>query len=228
MTLQELINAVMLKATGKPTILPTTNTKWEKIRGIANYYQQAWAHEPGQHWRSLYIIDNIATISHDSEYLIPGELDDISTALGDNIYVKTTDGKKIEFQLVDHNDFQNHPTGNYCTIVGHDEDNGRYVLFNGGFMDDDPCYGGELYVPAYYKIGPCLTDPDDVVVVDDPNWLVTMCAAEYIRNDIVKQNQYGNLIAEANNLMTSMIHRNRVGQVRHIRGNFKAPGGLAY
>ena len=33
MTLQELINAVMLKATGKATILAKTNAKWSKIRG---------------------------------------------------------------------------------------------------------------------------------------------------------------------------------------------------
>lgn len=227
MTLQELINAVMLKATGKPTILPTTNTKWEKIRGIANYYQQAWAHEPGQHWRSLYNIELFDTITNASMYRFPSGIDEVSTAFGDNIFVRTTGGENIEFELVDHDEFEQHPTGNYCTIIGHDEADGRFIVFNGNFMDDDPCYGGELFVPVYYKLGD-MVNPDDVVFVDDPYWLVTMCAAEYIRNDIVKQNQYGNLIAEANNLMTSMIRRNRVGQTRHIRGSFRNGGGLAY
>ncbi len=55
-----------------------------------------------------------------------------------------------------------------------------------------------------------------------------MTAAEYIRNDIVKQNQYGNLVAEANNLMTSMIRNNRSGQVRHVRGGWRNGGGLNY
>lgn len=227
MTLQELINAVMLKATGKPTILPTTNTKWEKIRGIANYYQQAWAHEPGQHWRSLYNIESFGTITNAGMYQFPEWIDEVSTAFGDNIFVHTTDGKNIEFELVDHDDFEQHLTGNYCTITGHDEADGRFITFSKGFADDDPCYGGELFVPVYYKLGD-MVNPDDVVFVDDPYWLVTMCAAEYIRNDIVKQNQYGNLIAEANNLMTSMIRRNRVGQTRHIRGSFRNGGGLAY
>ena len=112
-------------------------------------------------------------------------------------------------------------------IIGHDEVGGRYVVFNGNFMEDDPCYGGELFIPVYYKLGD-MVNADDVVFVDDPYWLVTMCAAEYIRNDIVKQNQYGNLIAEANNLMTGMIRRNRAGQVRHIRGSFRNGGGLNY
>ena len=229
MTLQELINAVMLKATGKPTILPTTNTKWEKIRGILNYYQQAWAHEPGQHWRSLYGIKSFGTVTNSGEYQFPDAgIDDVSTAFGDDIFVRTTDGKMIKFELVDHDDFEAHlDGGNYCTIVGNDAGTGRYLEFAGSFMDDDPCYGGEIFVPVYYKVYD-LENADDVTVVDDPMWLVTMAAAEYIRNDIVKQNQYGNLVAEANNLMTSMIRRNRVGQTRHIRGSFRNGGGLAY
>ena len=73
-----------------------------------------------------------------------------------------------------------------------------------------------------------LENPDDDILVDNPEWLVTMTAAEYIRNDIVKQNQYGNLVAEANNLMTSMIRNNRSGQVRHVRGGWRNGGGLNY
>lgn len=221
MTLQELINAVMLKATGKPTILPTTNTKWEKIRGIANYYQQAWAHEPGQHWNSLYCVKNIGTISNTDTYTLSSDIDTVSTAKGDDIHVTTTDGQTIPFEIVEHDDLQNHPNGRYCAIVG------DKIVFNGIFASDDPCYGGDLNVPCYTKVAD-LTAPEDETVVDDPYWLVTMCAAEYIRNDIVKQNQYGNLVAEANNLMTSMIRKNRAGQIRHIRGGFRNGGGLAY
>ena len=222
MTLQELINAVMLKATGKPTILASNNTKWEKIRGIANYYQQAWANEPGQHWNSLYErARQIGTISNNDEYDLDDDIAEISTAKGDDIYVLADDGSKIKFQLVNYDDLQNHLTGNYCAKLG------QTLVFNARFADDDPCYGGKLYAPIYHTIED-LEDADDDVVVDNPEWLVTMTAAEYIRNDIVKQNQYGNLVAEANNLMTSMIRNNRAGQVRHIRGSFRNGGGLNY
>ena len=222
MTLQELINAVMLKATGKPTILDKSNTKWEKIRGILNYYQQAWVNEPGQRWNSLYErARQIGTISNNDEYELGDDIIEISTAKGDNVYILTNDGTKIPFQLVNYDDLQNYQTGNYCAKLG------QSLVFNARFADDDPCYGGKLYAPIYHTVEE-LEDPDDGTVVDNPEWLVTMAAAEYIRNDIVKQNQYGNLVAEANNLMTSMIRNNRAGQVRHVRGSFRNGGGLNY
>ena len=222
MTLQELINAVMLKATGKPTILANNNTKWEKIRGIANYYQQAWLNEPGVHWNSRYErARQIGTISNNDEYELDDEIKAISTAKGDNVYVLTNDGDKIKFQLVGYDDLQNYPTGNYCAKLG------KTLVFNARFVEDDPCYGGKLYAPVYTGLDD-LESGDDDILVDSPEWLVTMTAAEYIRNDIVKQNQYGNLIAEANNLMEAMIRNNRANQVRHVRGNFRNGGGMLY
>lgn len=222
MTLQELINAVMLKATGKPTMLPSSNTKWEKIRGIANYYQQAWLNEPGVHWNSRYErARQIGTISANDEYELDDDIVEISTARGDDIYVLTGDNKKVKFQMVDYDDLQNYPSGNFCAKLG------NILVFNSRFIEDDPCYGGKLYVPVYTTLED-LENGDDDVLVDSPEWLVTMCAAEYIRNDIVKQNQYGNLVAEANNLMESMIRNNRAGQVRHVRGSFRNGGGLNY
>ena len=222
MTLQELINAVMLKATGKPTILASNNTKWLKIRGIANYYQNAWLNEPGQHWNSRYErARQIGTISNSDEYELDDDIAEISTAKGDNVYVLTNGGSKIPFQLVNYDDLKNYPTGNYCAKLG------QSLVFNTRFVDDDPCYGGKLYAPVYTTIED-LESADDDVAVDNPEWLVTMVAAEYIRNDIVKQNQYGNLVAEANNLMASMIRNNRAGQVRHVRGGWRNGGGLSY
>lgn len=222
MTLQELINATILKATGKPTILDRNNTKWEKIRGIANYYQNVWLNEPGQHWNSRYErARQIGTISSSDEYSLDDDITDISSAKGDNIYVLTTAGKKVPFQLVNYDDLKNYPVGNYCAKLG------RSVVFNANFTEDNPCYGGKLFAPVYTSLEE-LENPDDDILVDNPEWLVVMSAAEYIRNDIVKQNQYGNLIAEANNLMTSMIRNNRIGQVQHIRGSFRNGGGLRY
>ena len=66
---------------------------------------------------------------------------------------------------------------------------------------------GIINVPVYLR-APLLTKADSIVPVDNPMWLVTMCAAEYARNDILLQNQYSNLIAEANQLMQKMIENN--------------------
>lgn len=223
MTLQEIINAVMLKATGKPTILVASDMKWEKVRGIANYYQQAWANEPGQHWNSLYNRAKlVGTITEgDDEYALPNDVADISTAKGDNIYILTSEGEKVKYQLVDYDDLKNHTHGRFCAKIG------NKLVFNDSFASGDPCLGGEIHAPVYVKVSN-MTNAEDETAVDIPEWLVTMAAAEYIRNDIVKQNQYGNLIAEANNLMNSMIRNNRAGQVRHIRGSFRNGGGLDY
>ena len=67
--------------------------------------------------------------------------------------------------------------------------------------------GGQITIPVYLH-APLLTSQNSIVPVDNPMWLVTMCAAEYARNDILLQNQYGNLIEEANQLMQKMIENN--------------------
>lgn len=222
MTLQELIDAVMLKATGKATILAKTNAKWSKIRGIANYYQHAWLNEPGMHWNSRYErARQIGTTSSNDEYELDDDILEISTAWGDNVYIEDKDGKRVDFELVPYNDLRNYPYGNYCAKLG------NKLVFNTRFADDDPSFGGTIFAPVYTDIEDLENDSDDIIV-DDPNWLVTICAAEYIRNDIVKQNQYGNLMAEANNLMESMIIKNRAGQVKRVRGSFRCPGGRSW
>lgn len=223
MTLQEVINAVILKATGKPTILDPTNTKWEKIRCIANYYQSAWLNEPAVgngRWNSLYERNRaLGTISTKQEYDLDDDISEVSASNGDDIYILTNDGRKVKFSLVAYNDLQNFPNGNYVAKIG------NQLVFNKPFAEDSDLIGGRLFVPCYHTIED-LEDADDETVVDNPYWLVTICAAEYIRNDIVKQNQYGNLIAEANNLMTNMIRANNASQVKTVRGNWRNPGGL--
>lgn len=219
MTLNELIQAVMLKATGKANIITSTNTKWAKILGIANTYQKTWQHEPGQHWNSLYNRDyQIGTVGARDAYDIDEEVDVLSTSKGDDVYVLTTNNKRIRYELVPYTDLQNHTSGNFCAKIG------RQLVFNKVFSTYDVEYGGKIFAPAYLNVSE-LEDADDEVQVDNPTWLVFMCAAEYIRNDIVKQNQYGNLIAEANNLMKDMIQRNRAGQVRRVRGRWHNSGG---
>lgn len=222
MTLQELIDAVILKATGKATILTENNAKWQKIRGIANYYQNAWLNEPGQTWNSRYDrARQIGVISNNDEYSLDDDIMEISTSKGDNIYVLTKSGKRVEFQLVSYDDLKNYATGNYCAKIG------QNLVFSKQFAENDPCFGGKLFAPVYTAVED-LESPNDDIAVDDPWWLVTIVAAEYIRNDIVKQNQYGNLMAEANNLMTGMIQRNRGGQVRKVRGAWRNSGGRSW
>ena len=224
MTLSELISNVLLKATGKAKVIDQTNNKWEKIRGIANYYINAWQNEPAVgngRWNSLYNrAYRMGTANVGSEEIdIDEEIKEISASNGDCIYIESTDGKKYPFELVEYNDLKNYPQGRYCARIG------NTLVFNKKFEETDPYIGGSIFAPVYLGLED-LEDPDDDVLVDNPYWLVTICAAEYIRNDIVKQNQYGNLIAEANNLMNNMIRANRAAQDRHVRGNWRNVGGM--
>src|ERR1019366_2660209 len=81
----------------------------------------------------------------------------------------------------------------YDTIPGDrlkDYDIGKYcarrgpnLVFNTTFKTTDPEYGGKLYVPCYTFVEQ-LTEPEDDIVVDDPDWLILICAAEAARTDI--------------------------------------------
>ena len=173
MTLQELIDAVILKATGKATILTQNNAKWQKIRGIANYYQNAWLNEPGQSWNSRYErARQIGTISSNDEYSLDDDIVEVSTSKGDNIYVLTKDGGKVEFQLVSYDDLKNYPVGNYCAKIG------QNLVFNKRFSENNPCFGGKLFAPVYTSVEE-LEGPNDDISVDDPFWLVTIVAVSY-------------------------------------------------
>lgn len=218
MTLRELVDAVILKATGKATALEPGGAKYEKIRGIANSYQHVWEHEPGQTWNSLYErARQIGTISTKDAYELDEDIAEISTARGDDVYIQSLDGRKIPYTLVTYDDLRNYQSEKVCAKIGNE------LVFNHQFTQDDPEYGGKIYAPIYRSLED-LESADDDIAIDDPYWLVFMTAAEYIRNDIVKQNQYGNLINEANNLMSSMIRRNRGGSQK-IRGEWRNPGG---
>ena len=67
----------------------------------------------------------------------------------------------------------------------------------------DQILNADIYVPIIEKL-PKVKDPEDPILIDNPYWLVFMTAAEYVRNNQIKNAQYGNIIAYAQNLMESM------------------------
>ena len=80
---------------------------------------------------------------------------------------------------------------------------GSTLRFARPFTADSPQLGGTLQLPVYLK-AIHLVDATDEVPVDDPNWLVTRTAAEYVRNDVTRQQQFEALMSEANNLLALM------------------------
>ena len=218
MTLTELVSAVIFKATGKAYSGSEGDTKWEKVRAIANTLIDSWESEPDIDWESLYTPDfSIGTVTATDTYELDlDEIRKISTERGDSIRIVHTDDTWTDYQLVEADKLKQHTEGYFCARVG------TNLVFNHVFEAADPQFGGDIQVPKF-GYAENLTAGTDEVTVDIPNWLVIMSAAEYVRNDIVRQNQYPNLIAEANQLMIKM-KENQEAQVNSVTRVFSAAG----
>lgn len=211
MTTTEFVNATYLKATGKVATFAVGSTKWNKILGIGNFYIDNWETEPGVDWQSLYDpAYDLATITATDTYELDKAIRKISQTEGDTIrvYHSGSTTRFTEYDLVNASELRNYSVGAYCARVG------NALMFNTAFTSTMPQFGGSLVIPVY-TFAPKIERAADIIPIDNPNWLVLISAAEYIRNDITRQQQYGNLVAEANQAMQRMIHDN-VGQINRV------------
>ena len=213
----QFVTAVYLKAERKIPTCVSGSSKWNVILGIANGKIDTWMTEPGTNWNSLYNPEYaVGNISTASTYDLDDEIRIISSAPGDYIVIVHVNGNTTDFETVDADALKQHTSGNYCAKIG------RTLVFNRTFKTTDPEYGGSIKVPGYLYASHLVNDTDEVPV-DDAEWLVTATAAEYNRGDIVKQNQYANLVNEANALMEAMKVANSA-QVEYIPMSWSAGG----
>lgn len=200
MTASQLVAAVYLKATGKTSSLVSTDTKYIKILGIANDLIHQWENENGVDWTSLYDPNfALGTVTATDTFAIPATVRKISDARGDFVRIEWTDGVNYtDYDVVPADTLKRYDTSErVCAQIG------TNLVFKKAFKTTDAEFGGSLQVPIY-TFAPTLSADADVVPVDIPRWLVVMTAAEYVRNDITKQNQYPNLVQEGNALMERM------------------------
>lgn len=207
MKASELVAAVILKATGKTSTSVSGDTKWTKVLGIANYYIDSWMNEPDVDWFSLYDpLFVTGTVSNTDTYELDGDIRKISDSEGDCVVIDHSDGvgstsydvvTPDRLKLYYSGQAKENSDGYFCAQIG------TNLVFNHKFVSTDPQYGGTIKVPSFTTASHLVRD-NDVVPVDIPNWLVLISAAEYVRNDITRQNQYPNLISEANQLMVRM------------------------
>lgn len=199
MDAQTFVRQALVKATGKVNDqLSTSDTKYKKMLAIGNYYIKAWESEPDVDWNSLYDPRySIGTVTASDSFDLDDDIRKISDTPEDDIRIQTTDGTYLHYQTVSADELPRYTSGRYVAQVG------RTIRFNKAFTADAQGFCGTLYLPVYTS-APEMVLPTDTVPVDNPLWLVTIAAAEYVRNDVVRQNQYPNLISEANNLMQRM------------------------
>jgi hypothetical protein len=224
MTTSEFVAATILKATGEVSTAVSGDSEWEKVRGIGNFYIPQWAREPNVDWNSLYDPESeIGTVTADSTYELEDDIYKLSDRAGDVVRIDHTDGVGFTtYQIVKADELKRYYEGNKASSYGNVcAQVGRDLVFNHTFTSTDTQYSGTIKVPIY--IEPDLLSGDSSTVpIDDPNWLVLMAAAEYVRNDITLQGQYGNLIAEANQAMQRMKDDNDTAQYMEI---VRSPAG---
>lgn len=202
MNVAQFIQQTYLLASGKASGVSATNTA--KILSLGNMFQLNWAHEPGIAWESLRIVENVGTVSATDTYDISG-INNLSRQEGDYVTIDRTDGKQSVYTIVPAQKLYSMSRGNADGLCAR---SGTDLIFERAFTATSPELGGTINLPHYPDPDP-LVHQTDQIAVDDPLWLCFISAAEYDRNDITKQNQYGNLVAQAINSMDAMKERNQ-------------------
>lgn len=202
LTTAQFVKAAYRKAFGKNPTFTSGSDKWNLYVDLGNDKIDAWQNENGVDWFSLYDPSyTLTTVSNTDTYDLDSNIKKISPNKNDSIQILNTNGTISKFELVSPNELQRHPYGNYVARVG------SSIKFNRVFQTTDLEYGGTIVLPIF-NYSKYLSTDSSKVPVDNPQWLVVITAAEVVRNDVVKQNQYSNLISEANALMGAMKQDN--------------------
>lgn len=234
MTITDSITDTYLKAVGKATPPTAGTSKYTRIVGLLDFYQRRWAREPGVDWNSLYNPEfSLGTVTATDTFDIDtSSIRKLSDREGDSVRIVWTDGVGYtDYDIVDHQTLKDYsfgvnkesPIGFYCAQIG------STLVFNHTFTSNDPQFGGDIQVPCYVFPDEINSDnPDtDEIQVDDPDWLSTRVAAEYVRNDITRRQRYPELIAEANEMMQRMIDDNE-GQIDLVDKPWTPFSGLGH
>jgi hypothetical protein len=176
---------------------------------IANFQQRAWANESGVSWTSLYDpARKIASIRSGTDtYSFGSSVKSVSHQSGDFIQLKNDDGQITNYTTVDATQLKDYH-GNYCAVIG------KTIKFTTDFTDNDQLDGASILLPCF-TYPKTLKNNTDEVAVDDPNWLITMIAADWVQTDVTRSYLRGQFITEANAYMAQMKRDNR-GQVRKV------------
>lgn len=202
MQVDKIIQKAYKMATGDDESIAQSEPAYSKYVSILNDLQRDWYNEsiilPNERWASLER-EKVISLANDTTYELNGEL--VRSPLNFlPLRIKTADNRIITPKLVPMQEFGTNKKDIYSAFA-----DGKKISFNTDYIKD--FVGSELIYP-YYEPLEGLT-VDSIAIVDDVNWLIYMLAAEIARSDIVQAGQYGNLVALAQNSMTSMKNRQR-------------------
>lgn len=212
----EFIQLAHWRATGKPTAPSSGSKKYNQIVLSGKYYTRQLSTEPGVDWASRYDYRNSGTISATDTFELDDEILKVSQQEGDVVRILHTDGvTETEYELVPIDRLRENRYNKVVAV------NGRNLMFSSPFTSTDPEFGGTLVVPGYGEFEWPESDTGEIDV-DDPDWLVDMCAAEFVRNDITRKAEYPNLLGSASERLRKMKENNGQGVDEIYRPNFFA------
>lgn len=201
MTVETAITKAYSLAKGKATPPASGTNKYNQLLLEADTLTKAWAAEPGIQWGSLYSRVDCGTLGAVSSVALDSSINYVIKSEQDPIYA-TINGERTDFKVVRPDQLFINRFENSVAIAG------RNLIFHEALTSDSPLYGATLTVPSVIYPDD-ITAGTDTIQVDDPMWLVYMMAAEFVRNDLVRQNQYPNLVNYAQESMKKMKENNQ-------------------
>lgn len=210
-TVDWAIQKAYTRATGHTDVLATNDPRYLRLLEHADDLQRDWQDEPGINWNSLYrqiTVGNITAIV--PNYDLDGSIRTISKREQDSVILQLTSGansgQQWFYDIISPDKLTEYRYRQVCAVL-----EGQLYFANNPatsiFPVTDARIGAEIIVPSYIYVTD-ITNGTNKIQVDDPQWLVYMMAAEFVRNDFVRQNQYPSLLAIANNKMEGMRQRN--------------------
>lgn len=217
MTPDEIIQTAYKMATGDDENVAKSDPVYDKYLTFLNILQSDWSNEtlnsPQERWYTLETKqeDNVNS-GEDQEYIVNGEFAE-SPLNSYELRIKKSGGVSVKPRLVSLEEFAQ--SGDSEEVYAVSGDRSRFYLKK-GFAEK--MSGGTIEYTTYnVPVEPITKGQADGIVVDNPNWLIYMLAAEIARSDIVQAGQYGNLLALADNMMTSMKNRQRGLRIANMR-----------
>lgn len=200
-TVDWVIQKAFLEAQRKSTAPSSGTSKYNALLGIVDNKQLEWASEPSVEWASLYsVITLAAVVSATDTFALTGTINYISKREGNPILV-TNGTNTTRFKLVSPDQLDEYRYDDACAQVGSN------LVFSKAFDAASSLIGYSIKVPSMlYPTD--ITSGSQTVQVDDPLWLVYMVAADFVRNDVVKRDNYDLLLQMAAERMAKMKQAN--------------------
>lgn len=184
---------------------PDTDTE-ALILLYLNIFKDRWAKEPNVDWNSLRSIATLTdTVTATDTFALEdgdGALGKISKQEGDYVSILHTNGTSYtNYTIVPASKLYTTAEASPVAVMGGN------LVFATPFTATSPQFGGTIRVPQF-EIPADYTSDDDVITVDDPDFICFMAAAEIAANDVTKSDQAPRLLAYAADSMQAMKENN--------------------